>query len=211
MAENAPKRPFNITTTSDGEGLPLTASKEVKITGKVEDMGGFLDFYEDHFELDRDSFLSRFQEPFLMQNCGFIPANALVNFLHKLVSHYIGSEDEPPFNINVWALKETSLMGGPATLTIGRGPDNDVTIHSKRVSKCHAMLVRPTDRWMISDNHSTNGTIIHGERIEADKPHPLGSGCEVNFGHGVSLNFVETGDMHNVLQQIRSLIDKANS
>lgn len=210
MAENPSKQPFQVTTTSAGDGLPLTA-KEVVITGKVEDMGGFLDFYEDHVKLDRHSFLSRFQEPFLMQNCGFIPANALVGFLHKLVAHYHGTEDAPPFNINVWSLKETSLMGGPATLSIGRGPDNDVTIHSKRVSKRHAMLLRPTDRWMISDSHSTNGTIILGERIEPDKPHPLGSGCEVNFGHGVSLNFVEAGDMHNVLQQIHGLIQKEKS
>lgn len=210
MAQNSPKHPYNNTTTSAGDGLPL-AAKEIVITGKVEDMGGFLDFYEDYFEHSRHDFLSRFQEPFLMQNCGFIPANALVGFLHKLVAHYLGIDEEPPFNINVWSLKETSLMGGPATLSIGRGPDNDVVIHSKRVSKCHAMLLRPTDRWMISDNHSTNGTLILGERIEPDKPHPLGSGCEVNFGHGVSLNFVEAGDMHNVLQQIRGLIEKAKS
>ena len=57
---------------------------------------------------------------------------------------------------------------------IGRGADNDITIHDELVSKHHAMIeARLVDsdtnkfEYFIEDCDSTNGTFVNDERIDA--------------------------------------------
>jgi hypothetical protein len=193
--------------TSAGDEVPLQ-HQNVRLGGKIEDCGDFVDFYTEFSELEKDSFLSRFPEPFFLQNSGFVPTESLPKFLFKLVTAYAGTDKEPPFNIQVWALKETSMFGGPQALTIGRVEGNDIVIPHKRISKNHATLMLPTDRWMISDSGSTNGTFLQGSQIEPNKPQHLGSGAEINFGHGAIFHFMLGGYMHQLLAQIRTEIEK---
>ena len=57
--------------------------------------------------------------------------------------------------------------------TIGRGPDNDITIHDELVSKKHAVISATAVAnegnlfiYTIEDCGSTNGTFVNDERIE---------------------------------------------
>jgi pSer/pThr/pTyr-binding forkhead associated (FHA) protein len=50
------------------------------------------------------------------------------------------------------------------TLTIGRGPENDLTLASSAVSRRHAALAFREGRWYVEDRGSYNGTSLNGTR-----------------------------------------------
>lgn len=65
-------------------------------------------------------------------------------------------------------------------LTIGRGPDNGITIADPGVSRHHAdIILEEGGNWVLRDRGSTNGTIVNGRRITE---HPLHPGDIVQIG-----------------------------
>ena len=64
-------------------------------------------------------------------------------------------------------LKKLVLREGDNIL-IGRDRINDVTIHSRHVSRRHAVITWRKDRFEIADLGSTNGTMVNDQKI--DKP-----------------------------------------
>ena len=69
---------------------------------------------------------------------------------------------------------------------IGRGPDNDITIHDELVSKHHAMIEArhvagdtAAFEYFIEDCGSTNGTFVNDQRIDSSQ---LKNGDVVRFG-----------------------------
>jgi RsiW-degrading membrane proteinase PrsW (M82 family) len=67
-------------------------------------------------------------------------------------------------------------------LTVGRGDNCSVRfdpLTERIASKQHAFIEARPDGYYITDNQSTNGTIVNGERVESAK---LKSGDEVRFG-----------------------------
>ncbi|HUQ16154.1 MAG TPA: DUF3662 and FHA domain-containing protein [Candidatus Saccharimonadales bacterium] len=54
---------------------------------------------------------------------------------------------------------------GPETITIGRDPQNEVTIDDRRVSRRHAEIRLRLGRYTLYDLQSTNGTLVNGRRI----------------------------------------------
>jgi pSer/pThr/pTyr-binding forkhead associated (FHA) protein len=67
-------------------------------------------------------------------------------------------------------------------LTIGRGPDNDIVLRSKTVSRSHAMLTFRDGRWFIQDRGSANGTFVSNTRIPFGVPHPLRHADTIGLG-----------------------------
>lgn len=69
----------------------------------------------------------------------------------------------------------------PKGAIIGRGPQCDIVLHSKHVSREHARIFRdPFGRWIIKDLGSSNGIFIHNERVEgyavlSDEPVAVGT------------------------------------
>ena len=65
-------------------------------------------------------------------------------------------------------------QGGPARrveitkspFLIGRSRTADLTIYSHKVSKDHAAIALDSDRYVVRDLHSTNGTFVNGRRID---------------------------------------------
>lgn len=88
-------------------------------------------------------------------------------------------------NAGSLAGREFELESG--FLTIGRGETCSIRFdpQSERIaSKQHAFIETRPDGFYLTDNHSTNGTLLNGARITAGK---LSSGDEIQFGaHGVS-------------------------
>jgi EAL domain-containing protein (putative c-di-GMP-specific phosphodiesterase class I) len=65
-------------------------------------------------------------------------------------------------------------QGGPAKpveitknpFVIGRSQTADLTIYSHKVSKDHALIAQDSDRYLVRDLCSTNGTFANGKRID---------------------------------------------
>lgn len=72
-------------------------------------------------------------------------------------------------------------LDGPR-LTIGRGPENQLSIPSTVISRSHAELIRIGDDFVLRDVGSTNGSYINGQRITEQI---LQDGDTIRFGgHG---------------------------
>jgi pSer/pThr/pTyr-binding forkhead associated (FHA) protein len=50
--------------------------------------------------------------------------------------------------------------------TIGRHPENDIWLNDPTVSRRHAVIRRRGDNFFVDDVGSSNGTFLHGDRIE---------------------------------------------
>jgi pSer/pThr/pTyr-binding forkhead associated (FHA) protein len=68
------------------------------------------------------------------------------------------------------------------TLTIGRGPENDLTIASTAVSRKHAAIVFREGRWYVEDRGSYNGTFLNGTRVNPGTPLPLRHADRIEIG-----------------------------
>ncbi|WNC64504.1 MULTISPECIES: ATP-binding protein [unclassified Thermosynechococcus] len=90
-----------------------------------------------------------------------------------------------------------------ATYSIGRDPTNSIVLHSKMVSRQHAILLRVTSpetnshlfRLIDGDlqgKRSTNGTLVNGQRIVA---HDLRSGDMIVFGGDVRARYLTLTNM----------------
>ncbi len=77
-------------------------------------------------------------------------------------------------------LPELRLPADARTMTLGRGPDQDLRIDDTTVSRRHALLRRSARGWDVVDLCSTNGTRINGYRVVGAQP--LRRGDIVSFG-----------------------------
>jgi EAL domain-containing protein (putative c-di-GMP-specific phosphodiesterase class I) len=80
-----------------------------------------------------------------------------------------------------WLERDSADGGEPERIplpafpfTIGRDEASDLPIHSSRVSRKHAVILREDGRCSIRDLGSTNGTSVNGEKITEETP--LGDG-----------------------------------
>ena len=71
-------------------------------------------------------------------------------------------------------------MQAEEAITIGRAPDNTITLDHPQVSRYHAIIERLGTRRRIKDLKSANGVFINGQRIE--KEAWLNEGDEVRIG-----------------------------
>jgi predicted component of type VI protein secretion system len=67
-------------------------------------------------------------------------------------------------------------------LSIGRDPENAITLRGRTVSRFHALLTFKDDRWLIEDRGSANGTFVNGRRVPFGLAHPLRHGDEIGIG-----------------------------
>jgi len=73
----------------------------------------------------------------------------------------------------------------PST-TLGRGPNNDLSLDTRRASRAHAVIDVEGTRVTITDLHSLNGTLVNGELIDQ---HLLEHGDSIEIG-SVELRYV---------------------
>lgn len=77
----------------------------------------------------------------------------------------------PPSFLEVWRPGgvEVVLLGAPS-MTIGRDEGNGIVLdHDGQVSSLHAVLQAYGASWAIRDLGSTNGTVVAGERLLAER------------------------------------------
>jgi pSer/pThr/pTyr-binding forkhead associated (FHA) protein len=67
-------------------------------------------------------------------------------------------------------------------LSIGRGPENDLCLDSKKVSREHALISFRDGRWFLEDRGSYNGTFLNGTRLQPGVPLPLRHADRITVG-----------------------------
>jgi pSer/pThr/pTyr-binding forkhead associated (FHA) protein len=72
-------------------------------------------------------------------------------------------------------------------VTIGRGPENHLTLDTASVSRRHAALVFAEGRWYLEDRGSYNGTFLNGTRVQPGIPLPLRHADRIGIGTEVLL------------------------
>lgn len=68
------------------------------------------------------------------------------------------------------------------SVSIGRGPSNDLTFTSQTVSRDHAAVTFRDGRWFVEDRGSFNGTFLNGTRVQPDTPLPLRHADRISIG-----------------------------
>jgi pSer/pThr/pTyr-binding forkhead associated (FHA) protein len=68
--------------------------------------------------------------------------------------------ERPGVEPRLYELKDGS------TIHIGRAASNDITLPHSSVSRSHALLEGQRDAWVVTDQHSANGVLVNGVRIE---------------------------------------------
>lgn len=86
-------------------------------------------------------------------------------------------------------VKKTERNPFQNMVTLGRAQNNDVIVPLSTVSKLHAILAHGPDGWTITDQRSTNGTMVDDERLEHPASAPLSDGTVVRFGPDVTAKF----------------------
>ncbi len=90
------------------------------------------------------------------------------------VPHLIGVQGN--YNGYTFALQgENSEIGRDITSTVALPQDTNV-------SRQHATLHIADSEYILTDEGSSNGTFVNGQRIPSNTPHPLQSGDEIEFG-----------------------------
>jgi diguanylate cyclase (GGDEF)-like protein len=87
--------------------------------------------------------------------------------------------------------KRFSLADG--TVRIGRGAENDVVLHSDSVSRRHAIIETRGGGYFVVDMHSTNGTYVNDELVDARQ---LRRGDQVKVGDTI-LKFLSGADLES--------------
>ncbi|MBL6748988.1 MAG: FHA domain-containing protein [Nevskia sp.] len=64
-------------------------------------------------------------------------------------------------------------------VSIGRHPDNDISLNDKAVSGKHAVVITILHDSFLEDLNSTNGTLVNGKQIAK---HPLSDGDTIGIG-----------------------------
>jgi pSer/pThr/pTyr-binding forkhead associated (FHA) protein len=83
--------------------------------------------------------------------------------------------------------KRTIELGSDA-IRIGRSSRSDIRIPTRSVSGHHLTLRCDGPKWTVTDEHSTNGTLLNGERLIPGRPRPLSGGDVIELD-GVRLEF----------------------
>jgi DNA-binding winged helix-turn-helix (wHTH) protein len=99
-----------------------------------------------------------------------------------------------------WKTQTFALAEGDSI--IGRDPRSQVWLDHAGVSRRHAQIrIAGTERPVLTDLGSTNGTFVHGQRV--DEPTPLADGDLIKVG-SVTVKFREWTDRTSGTRRIRS-------
>jgi FHA domain/Domain of unknown function (DUF4878) len=72
---------------------------------------------------------------------------------------------------------------GPAGMTIGRSPDNQLVVNDPQASSHHAQIYPDGQGYLLVDLGSTNGTFVNEQRLIAHSPRMLNAGDVLRIGN----------------------------
>jgi hypothetical protein len=89
-------------------------------------------------------------------------------------------------------------------LTLGRAANNDIVLELLSVSKVHAYFTKGRAGWSVTDQRSTNGTFVDGQRLEPGTFVALADGAVVGIGPAVRAKFFAPSGLFRLLARHRT-------
>jgi len=71
--------------------------------------------------------------------------------------------------INPTSASKKEIPIASRVISIGRDPSNDLVLSDSMVSRRHAILEQRDDIFVLRDNNSANGTLVNGDKVDAEK------------------------------------------
>jgi pSer/pThr/pTyr-binding forkhead associated (FHA) protein len=84
-------------------------------------------------------------------------------------------------------VRKSPLLLGRSQRSTGHRPDFDMTFYDPEgyVSRRHAHIIRARNGYFISDLNSSNGTLVNGRLLPAERPRLLRNGDKITIGEVV--------------------------
>jgi hypothetical protein len=95
--------------------------------------------------------------------------------LRRRLRGWLVTFDIEDFGVDFKILEGRNLIGSLAT--------NDITIKDSQVSSSHGLILCKKNKFIITDEMSSNGTSINGEDLSPRDPYELKDGDEIKIGH----------------------------
>ena len=161
-------------------------------------VGSFYEFAREHGQRTRAEFLSAVRLPHL-----YFPSLPELEVPAGITTIRLTPGAAGPAQDNLQGIIAIEKDGGANAfgmmITMGRAPNNDLTIPDKRVSKFHGYFRASGAAWSLTDARSTNGTKLDGVRLEASKPYPLASGARLELSGAIEARFFLPAELHAFL------------
>lgn len=94
---------------------------------------------------------------------------------------------------------------GVSSITIGRNPDVDVSIHDKMISRIHCGISFWDDAYFLRDFKSRNGTFLNGRKVDVVRINP---GDTIKVGDTVfNVETTASDDNDTVIQEVKQKMD----
>lgn len=105
----------------------------------------------------------------------------------QLAPTVLAGNDRKTTAFLVYKLSGEAIALTANPFTIGREPSNTLVLQDPQSSRYHAQIRRAEDaqgkqRYQLVDCGSSNGTFVGGQRLPANEPFWLTSGCEIAIG-----------------------------
>lgn len=71
--------------------------------------------------------------------------------------------------INPTSASKKEIPIASRVISIGRDPSNDLVLSDSMVSRRHAILEQRDEIFVLRDNNSSNGTMVNGDKVDAEK------------------------------------------
>lgn len=75
-------------------------------------------------------------------------------------------------------------------ISIGRSPENDISISDRSISRSHAKVLKEGNRFFIEDLKSSNGTLVDGWSLKAGEKQEIKQGSHIAIGN----TFISMGE-----------------
>tara|TARA_B100000925_G_C22006782_1_gene474050 strand:+ start:3177 stop:3806 length:630 start_codon:yes stop_codon:yes gene_type:complete len=98
----------------------------------------------------------------------------LVQVSRRKLRGWLVSFDIEKFGIDFRVLEGRNTMGSKS--------NNDITIQDAEVSSLHALILCKKDKFIITDELSSNGTLVNGKELSPRDPYDLNDGDEIKIG-----------------------------
>ena len=147
--------------------------------------------------MTRESFVEEYNHPFLVQHVAAAPSrparphSRTTKIRLEDIQLELPPEPASQRENRVHAVRARRSSTPDGSVMVGRTEENDIILSSDEVSKDHARISHDPlqDLYTITDQGSTNGTSLNGERLAVGKPRNLIDGDIVSFSSADDYQF----------------------